>query len=110
MINQVDFSTTNAMLNITTTSARMSRNSVSADWDSIAFPHNGSKLLSVFAVGASPGTIPTQPDSKYASNTMAGPFAAPLAFECLLQFCIRNMSAGFINGTLYETEISNWTG
>lgn len=60
MINQVDFSTTNAMLNITTTSARMSRNSVSVDWDLIAFPHNGSKLLSVFAVGASPGTIPTR--------------------------------------------------
>lgn len=42
-INQVDFTTTLGMLNITTDHPRV--------WESIAFTENGSNLLSVFAVG-----------------------------------------------------------
>ncbi|KAF2815304.1 uncharacterized protein BDZ99DRAFT_378589 [Mytilinidion resinicola] len=110
MLNQVAFAASNAMLNITTTLASTNRSSQSGVWDSVAFAHNGSRLLSVFAVGASPGTIPTQTDANYTSDPMTGRlFTSPVAFECLLQFCVRNMRAEFINGTLSETEISNWT-
>lgn len=100
-INQVDFATTLGMLNITTNPI--------ANLNSIAFAQNGSKLLNVFAVGTAPGTIPEQPDTNYSASYMTKLFAQPVAFECLLQFCVRNMRAEFTNGTLFETEISTWT-
>lgn len=99
-LNFWDVST--AILNITTT--------LTHAWDSIAFANNGSKLFSVFAVGASPGTIPAQIDETYSTESMNGSsFAPPIAFECLLQFCIRNMTAEFTHGTLFESEQSSWT-
>lgn len=104
MNNQVDFSITNGILNVSTTIAP-------EGWASVAFPHNGSVLLSAFAVAAAPGTIPEQPDqTKFSPDEMTGEmYAAPVAFECMLQFCVRNMSAVFVNGTLHETVISTWT-
>ncbi|GFP55948.1 hypothetical protein TASIC1_0006011800 [Trichoderma asperellum] len=104
MNNQVDFSISNGILNVSTT------NSVE-EWDSIAFSNNGSILIDVLAVAAAPGTIPEQPDqTKYSSGAMTGKmYAAPVAYECMLQFCVRNMSAAFVNGTLRETVISTWT-
>ncbi|KAL7796193.1 hypothetical protein V8C43DRAFT_21206 [Trichoderma afarasin] len=104
MNNQVDFSITNGIVNVSTTIAP-------EGWDSVAFPHNGSVLLSAFAVAAAPGTIPEQPDqTKFDPDEMVGDmYAAPVAFECMLQFCVRNMSAVFVNGTLRETVTSTWT-
>ncbi|PNP51314.1 hypothetical protein THARTR1_08071 [Trichoderma harzianum] len=104
MNNQVDFSITNGVVNVSTTIAP-------ERWDSVAFPHNGSVLLSAFAVAAAPGTIPEQPDqTKFSPDEMVGDmYAAPVAFECMLQFCVRNMSAIFVNGTLRETVASVWT-
>ncbi|KAL7928955.1 hypothetical protein V8C35DRAFT_207509 [Trichoderma chlorosporum] len=103
MDNKVHFFITNGMLNVTT-------NITPEDWTSVAFSHNGSVLLDVFAVAAAPGTIPEQPDQTISSEQMTGGiYAAPVAFECLLQFCVRNMSAIFVNGTLHETVISAWT-
>ncbi|KAL7905860.1 hypothetical protein GGI35DRAFT_459506, partial [Trichoderma velutinum] len=104
MNNQVDFSIKNGILNVTTTIAP-------EEWSSVAFPQNGSVLLSAFAVGAAPGTIPEQPDqTKYSPDEMTGDmYAAPVAFECMLQLCVRNMSAIFANGTLHERVNSAWT-
>lgn len=104
MNNQVDFSISNGILNVSTI------NSLEL-WDSIAFAHNGSVFMDVFVVAAAPGTIPEQPDqTKWSSDTMVGEmYAAPVAYECLLQFCVRNMNATFINGTLRETVVSTWT-
>ncbi|EHK20936.1 uncharacterized protein TRIVIDRAFT_69949 [Trichoderma virens Gv29-8] len=104
MNNQVDSSITNGVLNVSTTITP-------DDWSSVAFPHNGSVLISVFAVAAAPGTIPEQPDqTRVPSEKMTGGiYAAPVAFECMLQFCVRNMSAVFANGTLHETVVSVWT-
>lgn len=104
MNNQVDFSITNGIVNVSTTIAP-------EGWGSVAFQHNGSVLLSAFAVAAAPGTIPEQPDqTKFDPDEMIGDmYAAPVAFECMLQFCVRNMSAVFVNGTLRETVISTWT-
>lgn len=36
-------------------------------------------------------------------------FGPPLAFECLLQFCVQETRAEFRNGTLNETLVSTWT-
>jgi hypothetical protein len=36
-------------------------------------------------------------------------FAPPVAYECLLQFCVRNMQAKVVNGTIHETVLSTWT-
>ncbi|KAL6832197.1 hypothetical protein V8C40DRAFT_238077 [Trichoderma camerunense] len=108
MNNQVDFAITNGVVNVTTTIAASGG---TEGWDSVAFPHNGSVLLSAFAVAAAPGTIPEQPDqTKFDPDEMVGDmYAAPVAFECMLQFCVRNMSAVFVNGTLRETVTSTWT-
>ncbi|KAM0265328.1 hypothetical protein ACHAQJ_000168 [Trichoderma viride] len=102
MDNQVDFFITNGVLNVSTSFL---------NWDSVAFPYNGSVLMSVFAVAAAPGTIPEQPDQTFAlsEKMTGGMYAPPVAFECMLQFCVRNMSAVFANGTLHETIISAWT-
>lgn len=101
-IQPVDLTVATAVLNITT--------DWNQDYESIAFPNNGSKLLSVFAVGSAPGTLPSQPDANAIPDPMTGNiFAPPVAFECMLQMCIRNMRAEFINGTLTETEVSRWT-
>jgi hypothetical protein len=78
------------------------------NWTSIAFPENGSKLLNIFGIGPSPGTIPREPDVNDTNTGLAQFYAAPVAYECLLQFCVRNTSAIFGNGTLQETEISTF--
>lgn len=104
MNNQVDFSISNGILNVSTINAL-------EKWDSIAFANNGSIFMDIFAVAPAPGTIPEQPgQTKFASGTMTGKmYAAPVAYECMLQFCVRNMNATFVNGTLSETVISTWT-
>jgi hypothetical protein len=78
------------------------------NWTSIAFPNNGSKLLHVFGIGPTPGTIPREPDVNDTKADLAQFYAPPVAYECLLQFCVRNMNATFVNGTLHETEISTF--
>jgi hypothetical protein len=82
-------------------------------WSSIAFPMNvtGSKILSVYGIGPSPGTVPYQPEPVGPGYSPARKpvFSPPHAFECLLQYCVHNMSAKFVNGQLFETTISTWT-
>lgn len=51
-----------ALLNLTTTLPSIFVTG-RTDWKSVAFAENGSKLLSVFAVGSRPGRIPAQPDA-----------------------------------------------
>ncbi|EEA19442.1 conserved hypothetical protein [Talaromyces marneffei ATCC 18224] len=107
--NQVFYNILNGMVNVTTSFSATSLSTVSPVWGSIAFPHNGSALMSVFVVGPSPGTIPIQPDMNYSKPMNGSMFAPPVAFECLLQFCVRNMRAEVMNGTIYETELFTWT-
>lgn len=101
--NEVDYEIKNALMNITASFIGDS------DWSSIAFPNNGSTLMSVFVIGPSPGTIPIQPDLNYTRPMKGSLFAPPVAYECLLQFCVRNMRANITNGTLQETVVSTWT-
>lgn len=100
----------NAILNVTTTRTKYDL-FTPEPLDSIAFKDDvyGSKLLSVFAVGAQPGTVPTEPEEDWMATMVGKLYAPPVAFECLFQFCVRNMRANFTNGTLFETEISNLT-
>lgn len=103
MDNQVDFFITNGILNISTINTP-------ENWASVAFLNKGSVLTSVLAVAAAPGTIPEQPDQTKTETKMTGSmYAAPVAFECMLQFCVRTMNATFVNGTLQETVLSTWT-
>lgn len=108
-INQVFYGINNAMMNVTTSWSATSLATVSSVWGSIAFPKNGSTLMSVFVVGPSPGKIPIQPDMNYTRPMNGSLFAPPVAYECLLQFCVRNMRADVMNGTIHETELSTWT-
>lgn len=67
-------------------------------------------LLGVFAIGLSPNTIPEEPDSDGTAAPLTGEgFGSPLAFECLLQFCVQEIRAEFHNGTLNETVLSTYT-
>ncbi|EHK44810.1 hypothetical protein TRIATDRAFT_39771 [Trichoderma atroviride IMI 206040] len=103
MDNQVDFYFRNGILNVSTTSTP-------EEWDSVAFSNNGSIMLDILAVAAAPGTIPEQPDQTKTEDKMTGSlYAAPVAYECMLQFCVRTMNATFVNGTLHETVVSTWT-
>ncbi|PNP44147.1 hypothetical protein TGAMA5MH_04434 [Trichoderma gamsii] len=103
MINQVGFMITNGILNVSTINTP-------ENWASVAFSNRGSVLTSVLAVAAAPGTIPEQPDQTMTEMKMTGSmYAAPVAYECLLQFCVRTMNATFVNGTLHETVLSTWT-
>jgi hypothetical protein len=107
LVNQVYYPIGNGMLNVTTT---FSPTGISdSSWESIAFAQNGSTLMSVFAVGAAPKTIPIQPDMNYTKPMNGSLFAPPVAYECLLQFCVRNMRAEVMNATIHETELSTWT-
>lgn len=106
LVNQVYYPITNGILNVTT-SLRVAGLSDS-NWESIAFAQNGSALISVFAVGAAFGTIPIQPDMNYTRPMNGSLFAPPVAYECLLQFCVRNMRAEVMNATIHETELSTW--
>lgn len=100
--NQVDFSLINGILNVSTT--------VGGNWNSVAFSNNGSILIDVLAVAPAPGTIPEQPGQTVRDLNMTGSiYAPPVAYECMLQFCVRNMNATFANGTLQETVVSTWT-
>ncbi|KAL7897414.1 hypothetical protein HDV63DRAFT_368154 [Trichoderma sp. SZMC 28014] len=102
MNNQVDFSLANGILNVSTT--------VGGGWNSVAFSNNGSILIDVLAVAPAPGTIPEQPGQTSRDLNMTGSiYAAPVAYECMLQFCVRTMNATFVNGTLQETVVSTWT-
>ncbi|KAK8050765.1 hypothetical protein PG994_012495 [Apiospora phragmitis] len=77
-------------------------------WDSIEFGNNGSRLLGVFAVGASQIAGPNQPDKPLLSMPDLN-FAPPVAYECLLQFCVREVRASWTNSTFHETVVSSWT-
>jgi hypothetical protein len=72
---------------------------------SVAFANHGSTLISVIAIGPSPGTVPSQPSYDLHEH----PQAPPVAFECALQFCVAEMSASFSNGMLSEMVSSTWT-
>jgi hypothetical protein len=100
-----------SVLNITTTAnPSLSDGEVGTTFSSIAFANNASALLSVFAIGLSPGKVPPEPDSDSTPASMTGDgFGSPVAFECLLQFCVQEMRAEFRNGTLNETVLSTWT-
>jgi hypothetical protein len=103
MDNQVDFYKVNGILNVSTTNTP-------EEWSSVAFSSNGSVLIGFFAVAAAPGTIPEQPDQTETDDKMTGSiYAAPVAYECMLQYCVRTMNATFINGTLHENVVSTWT-
>lgn len=103
MDNQVNFFFTNGILNVSTTNSL-------EEWGSVAFSNNRSILIDVLAVAAAPGTIPEQPDQTKSEEKMTGSlYAAPVAYECMLQFCVRTMNAAFVNGTLHETVVSTWT-
>lgn len=98
-----------AILNITNTlqAIEMEPNGTKKLTPSIAFANNGSALLSVFAIGPSPGKIPAEPDATNMSFPLLGQsFGSPVAFECLLQFCVQELRAEFRNGTLEETVVS----
>ena len=103
----------NAMMNITTTLSpiyNLSLGGGSSNWDSVAFTNNGSQLFSVFGVGAMPGTVPEQTDANLTEGAMKGKgFAKPIAYECMLQFCVRRMRAEFVNGSLHESVQLTWT-
>lgn len=104
-VNRVFYLINNALMNVTT-----SWNAANiGTWESIAFPNNGSTLMSVFVVGPSPNTLPIQPDMNYTRPMKGSLFAPPVAYECLLQFCVRNMQGKVMNGTIQETELSTWT-
>ncbi|KAK7923474.1 hypothetical protein PG985_007545 [Apiospora marii] len=75
-------------------------------WKSVAFSNNGSQLLSVFAVGSSPGVPPARPDNHIPDNRVS---ALPVAHECLLQYCLREMRATWTNNTFNETIVYTWT-
>ncbi|KUL83997.1 hypothetical protein ZTR_07092 [Talaromyces verruculosus] len=107
--NQDFYPIYNAMMNVTTSWSATSLDTVSSVWGSIAFPKNGSTLMSVFVVGPSPGTIAIQPDMNYTRSMNGSLFAPPVAYECLLQFCVRNMRADIMNRTIHETVLSTWT-
>lgn len=82
-------------------------------WDSVAFKDSGSKLISLFAIGPAPNSIPEQPDAAFLpqhSLEMSGSpqFTPPIAFECLLQFCIQTRRGVFTNGTYTETVLSRY--
>ncbi len=81
-----------------------------APWESIAFSKNESKLFSVFAVGTAPGTGPSyelnQSGSPMTNNSYENGLNAPVAFECMLQWCVRTIRGEFSDGTFRETEIS----
>lgn len=96
----------NSLFNITTTKFPYS------PWEEVAFKENGSKIFSVFAVGNTPGTSPRQPDWTPLVEdgvSVGDGFADPIAYECILQFCIMQMSAKVLNGTLTETQTAKWT-
>jgi hypothetical protein len=94
-----------AIMNVTT--SRM----LDSAWNaaSVAFPNNGSRLLGIFAIGPSPGTIPEEPDATHGDGNMTGsPFAPPVAYECNLQFCVHTKRAQYLNGVFNETTVSTW--
>lgn len=66
-------------------------------------------MLSVIAVGDPPGTIPEQPAGQDWLDPNYTVHALPVAYECLLQFCIREMRATWTNNTFHETVVSTWT-
>jgi hypothetical protein len=90
-----------AMMNITISQGWIKQPIV----PSIAFAGNGSVLMSVIAIGPSPGTVPSQPSYKLYEH----PQSPPMAYECALQFCVADMSASFSNGLMNETVSSTWT-
>ena len=101
---------TTSLLNITTNRPASVLTDDTFVWDSIAFKKNGSKVMSVMAVGASPNTLPAEPSYSHLFDLDGTThWATPVAFECMLQYCIRTMRAEFSDGVLRETEISRWT-
>lgn len=106
--DQVSYLINSALMNVTTSWSAAIGTSYFT-WEPIAFPNNGSTLMSVFVVGPSPGTVPIQPDLNFTKPMSGSLFAPPVAYECLLQFCVRNMQGKVMNGTIQETELSTWT-
>ena len=109
------------VLTITTDRVEMDINNTSGAYEyyrdiqpleSIAFPKNESKLLSVFVVGTATGTGPApaiDPDTgtRGTNNSYENGLNPPVALECMLQWCIRTMRGEFINGSFNEHELSS---
>ena len=78
--------------------------------DSVAFPKNESKLFSVFVVSTAMWAAPDQvidpqSGSRGTNNSYENELNPPLAFECMLQWCIRTMHGNFTNGIFNEIEL-----
>lgn len=86
------------LLNVTTTTSF-------PFYSSVAFKNNGSVWMTATAIGFSPGSVPSETDTELPDDLLQAP---PVAFECALQFCIKNMSATFSSGFLNETISSIW--
>lgn len=71
--------------------------------DTVAFAGRGSALASIIAVGAWP--INASAANFFESFWYSTP---PVAYECLLQFCIQERNATF-NGSLLEETVDTWT-
>ncbi|KZM21661.1 hypothetical protein ST47_g7179 [Ascochyta rabiei] len=105
----------NGLLNLSTTlSGPKGGSNIYAEkpgqtWASVAFANNGSKLFSVLGVGPLNGSFIEQPDSNFTTKDTGNVNAPPVAFQCLLQYCVRTMRAAATNGSIYETEVSRWT-
>ncbi|KAF2727221.1 hypothetical protein EJ04DRAFT_595782 [Polyplosphaeria fusca] len=99
-----------SILNITT-SYRQGLDGWYDAWQPMAFPNKGSKITNVMAIGLSPGQVPgfwsrTSEGDQPVTTTKG--FRKPVAYECIFQFCIRNMQAKLMNESLVETETSRW--
>ncbi|KAJ4355167.1 hypothetical protein N0V95_003190 [Ascochyta clinopodiicola] len=105
----------NGLLNLSTTlSGPQGGSNIFAEkpgrtWASVAFPNNGSKLFSVLGIGPSNGSFIEQADSNFTAKHTGNVNAPPVAFECLLQYCVRTMRAETFNGSIHETEMRRWT-
>ncbi|EMC98955.1 hypothetical protein BAUCODRAFT_22266 [Baudoinia panamericana UAMH 10762] len=73
-----------------------------------AFTNNGSVLLGVVAIGLTPDGLPAQPNGSISFLQNGWTNAKPVAHECLLQYCVRNITANF-NGTWNEIVESTYT-
>ncbi|KAK8055635.1 hypothetical protein PG993_000862 [Apiospora rasikravindrae] len=105
--NGFGLGTGRALLNMTTSFTRSEGRYSMSRWGSVAFGNNGSQLLSVLVVGASPGTVPEQPPSL--SGFPDPMYAPPVAYECLLQVCVHEKRANWTDNTFREVVVASRT-
>ncbi|KAF2111045.1 hypothetical protein BDV96DRAFT_650647 [Lophiotrema nucula] len=78
--------------------------------DSVAFAGNDSVWFSTIFVGPQPGMAISEPDGTGPDDApLSGDgFASPLAYECMLSFCVKDMNATFQNASVVETTRAIW--